>query len=62
MDQLKKLGKMALARMEEPSTWAGVGVGAVVIHTALPGDLGNAIIGALAALGAVLAIVCPEKA
>ena len=49
-----------LARLEEPSTWAGGSVLALAIHAVFPGALGNAIIALLASAGALLAIIIPE--
>jgi ABC-type Fe3+-siderophore transport system permease subunit len=49
-----------LARVEEPSTWAGAGVAAVLIHSIFPGALGDSILQVGAAIGALLAIVIPE--
>ena len=49
-----------LTRMKEPSTWAGAGVAAVVIHSVFPGVLGDAIIQVGASVGALLAVVLPE--
>ena len=49
-----------LARLEEPSTWAGGSVLALAIPAAFPGALGNAIIALLASAGALLAIIIPE--
>jgi hypothetical protein len=49
-----------LARAREPSTWAGAGVGAVVIHSFAPGALGDALVAVAASLAALAAIVVPE--
>ncbi len=50
-----------LARVEEPSTWAGAGIVAVVVHSMFPGALADSIIAVGAAVGGLLAIVVPEK-
>lgn len=50
-----------LARLCEASTWAGAGVGAVIIHSLAPGALGDALVGVAAALAALAAILIPEK-
>lgn len=50
-----------LVRLEEPSTWAGAGIFAVLIHQFLPGDLGNAVIALGGSIGAFLAVIIPEK-
>ncbi|WP_018264311.1 MULTISPECIES: hypothetical protein [Methylosinus] len=51
-----------LARVEEPSTWAGTGVVAAIVHSVAPGALGDGVLAAGAALGGLIAIVAPEKA
>ena len=50
----------ALARLEEPSTYAGGGVLAVLAHTYF-GATGDALVGVLAAVGGLLAVVVPER-
>ena len=60
VEKLKSVGAWMLARLEEPSTWAGGSVLALAIHAAFPGTLGNAIIALLASAGALLAIIIPE--
>ena len=60
VEKLKSVGAWMLARLEEPSTWAGGSVLALAIHAAFPGALGNAIIALLASAGALLAIIIPE--
>jgi hypothetical protein len=60
MKGLLALGHWALARMEEPSTWAGSGLLAVTAH-AYFGAAGDAAIAALAAIGGFFAVVIPEK-
>jgi hypothetical protein len=60
MDKLAKAGIWLLARLEEPSTWAGGGVLAVMAHSYF-GATGDALIAALAALGGFLAMAMPEK-
>lgn len=53
--------RFLLARVEEPSTWAGAGIVAVVVHSVAPGALGDGVLGVGAALGGLLAVVVPEK-
>ncbi len=48
-----------LARIEEPSTWAGTGAAAAVIMQEFP-HTGEAILGVMTAVGALLAIILPE--
>lgn len=52
--------KTILARLEEPSTWAGGGIAATLAHQYF-GATGDAVIGVAAAGAALLAIVLPEK-
>ncbi len=61
MDKLAKAGIWLLARLEEPSTWAGSGVIAVLAHSYF-GAAGEALVAVGASLGGFLAIVLPEKA
>jgi hypothetical protein len=49
------------ARAREPSTWAGAGVGAVLIHSLAPGALGDALVAVAASLAALAAILVPEN-
>ena len=49
------------ARTREPSTWAGTGIGAMLIHSVAPGALGNALVAVAASLAALAAILVPEK-
>lgn len=51
-----------LLRLSQPSTWAGGGIGFLVIHQAFPGALGDSIDLALAGLFGVVAIILNEKA
>ncbi|MDI9847575.1 hypothetical protein QM467_05805 [Rhodoblastus sp. 17X3] len=60
MNSLVNMGHWLLARMEEPSTWAGSGVLAVAAH-AYFGAAGDAAIALLAAIGGFFAVVIPEK-
>jgi hypothetical protein len=60
MNTLIKFGHWLLARIEEPTTWAGSGVLAVTAH-AYFGSAGDAAIGVLAAISGFLAVVIPEK-
>lgn len=62
MDKAKTIVKWVLARLEEPSTWAGGSAAVVAVHILFPGALGDSLVAALAAIGGVLAIVYPEKA
>jgi hypothetical protein len=48
-------------RAREPSTWAGTGVGAMLIHSFAPGMLGDALIAVAASLASLAAILVPEK-
>ncbi|PWB80502.1 MAG: hypothetical protein C3F11_17785 [Methylocystaceae bacterium] len=50
-----------LARAKEPSTWAGAGVVASIVHSAAPGALGDGILSVGAAVAGLLAVVAPEK-
>jgi hypothetical protein len=50
-----------LSRIEEPSTWAGGSLLAIALHTVAPGALGDAVLAVGASIGALLAIVIPEK-
>lgn len=50
-----------LARVAEPSTWAGAGVVAAVVHSIAPGAVGDSILAVGAAVGGLLAVVVPEK-
>lgn len=51
-----------VARMEEPSTWAGTGILAFALSQAgIPTNLAQAILALGVAVGGVLAIVLPEK-
>lgn len=61
MQKIKTLWTYLLTRLEEPSTYAGGSVLATLVAAVFPGHLGTAILGAMAAIGAVLAIVIPEK-
>jgi hypothetical protein len=60
MNSLLKLGHWLLARMEEPSTWAGSGILSIAAH-AYFGVAGDAAIALLAAIGGFFAVVIPEK-
>jgi hypothetical protein len=50
-----------LARVEEPSTWAGTGVVAAIVHSITPGATGDSLLAAGAALAGLVAVVAPEK-
>ena len=54
--------KSILARLEESSTWAGGGIGAVLLGALVPGTTGQAVLHVVAAAAAALAIIIPEKA
>jgi hypothetical protein len=53
--------KWLLARIAEPSTWAGTGIVAAMAHSLAPGAAGEALIAVGAAVGGLLAVVVPEK-
>src|SRR5271166_6804393 len=55
------LGLWLADRLKEPSTWAGGGLAATVLHSWFPGAEGNAILAWCAATAALLAIVLPER-
>ncbi len=50
-----------LARIEEPSTWAGGGIAAMAISAVAPGNLAANILQIGGAVGGLLAVVLPEK-
>ena len=50
-----------LARAAEPSTWAGTGVVAAVVHSIAPGAIADGLLASGAAIGGLLAIVVPEQ-
>lgn len=50
-----------IARVAEPSTWAGAGIVAVAVHSIAPGPLGDAILAVGASVGGLLAVVVPER-
>jgi hypothetical protein len=50
-----------LARAEEPSTWAGTGVLAAVVHSIAPGALGDSLLAVGAAAAGLVAVVVPER-
>ena len=51
------------ARMKEASSWAGtVGVVLGLLHIGASPDLVNAGLGAVAAIGGLIAVLVPEKA
>lgn len=60
MDKVMKVLRWLVARIEEPSTWAGTSLVAVAIHHFFPGALGDSIIALGVATGGLLAIVLPE--
>jgi hypothetical protein len=53
--------RWAASRAAEPSTWAGTGVVAALIHSLAPGLLGDSLLTLGAALGGVLAVIVPEQ-
>ena len=63
MDKLSKAFAWLLARAEEPSTWAGTGILAVILKSSgiIDADLADHILAIGAAIGGLLAIVLPEK-
>jgi hypothetical protein len=50
-----------LSRAEEPSSWAGTGVLAVVVHSLAPGALGDSLLAVGAAVAGLVAVIAPEK-
>jgi hypothetical protein len=50
-----------VARAAEPSTWAGTGVVAALLHSLAPGLLGDSLLTLGAAIGGVLAVIVPER-
>jgi hypothetical protein len=50
-----------LARVAEPSTWAGTGVLAALVHSIAPGAIGDGVLAIGAAIGGLLAVVVPEQ-
>lgn len=50
-----------LARAKEPSTWAGAGVVASIVHSLAPGALGDSILAVGGAVAGLLAVVAPEQ-
>lgn len=63
MDKLSKAFAWLLARAEEPSTWAGTGILAVLLKSSgiIDADLADHILAIGAAIGGLLAIIMPEK-
>ena len=63
MDKLSKAFAWIVARAEEPSTWAGTGILAVLLKSSglIDADLADHILAVGAALGGLLAIIMPEK-
>jgi hypothetical protein len=59
---LSSARRWLIARAAEPSTWAGTGVVAALIHSLAPGLLGDSLLTLGAALGGVLAVIVPERA
>ena len=55
--------KWFLARIEEPSTWAGTGILAVLLKSTgvIPGEVADHILAVGSAIGGLLAIILPEK-
>jgi len=50
-----------IARLKEPSTWAGTGLIASAVHNYIPGSMGDNIISTLQGLGGILAVLLEEK-
>jgi hypothetical protein len=50
-----------ITRAAEPSTWAGTGVVAAVLHSLAPGAVGDGLLTLGAAIGGLLAVIVPEK-
>jgi hypothetical protein len=61
MNNIEKGFDWVVARIKEPSTWAGAGIVATVVHLTFPGPLGDNIIAMGAAFGGILAVILPEK-
>ena len=63
MDKLSKAFTWLIARVEEPSTWAGTGILAVLLKSSgiIDADLADHILAVGAAIGGLLAIILPEK-
>jgi hypothetical protein len=58
---LSNVFRFLLARVEEPSTWAGAGIVATIVHSIAPGALGDGVLALGAAIGGLLAVLVPEK-
>jgi hypothetical protein len=50
-----------IARVSEPSTWAGTGIIATAIHAVLPGAIGDAALTVIQAVAGLAAVVASEK-
>jgi hypothetical protein len=51
------------ARLKEASSWSGAAASLLaVLHIAASADVINAVLGAIAAIGGVIAVLAPEKA
>ena len=51
------------ARLKEASSWSGAAAALLgALHIAASADLINAVLGAVAAIGGVIAVLAPEKA
>lgn len=61
IDIAKTAGASLMARAKEPSTWAAGGIGALSVHTILPGVLGDATLSWLVATSVLLATALPER-
>jgi len=60
MNNFLKSLQWVVARIKEPSTWAGASIVAVVVHQTFPGPMGDSILALGAAVGGILAVVMPE--
>lgn len=58
---LSASSRWLIARAAEPSTWAGAGVVAAVVHSLAPGAVGDSLLTLGAAIGGLLAVIVPEK-
>ena len=50
-----------VARLKEPSTWAGGGIISIVVHNLWPGVLGDSIQSAIQAICGVVAMIMADK-
>jgi hypothetical protein len=50
-----------VARLKEPSTYAGGGIISLVVHQLYPGSLGDSIVTSIAAVSGTIAMIMSEK-